>query len=70
MLRIEWDGREPGGLDDHEQEALSSSLGHAEDAVNDALPQGFYCTVDGPVGEAVDLAAVRALEQYAGEDGA
>jgi hypothetical protein len=44
---------------------LISALSHAEDVVNDALPEGFYCKIDGPTGEGVDLGAVARLEAFA-----
>jgi len=64
-LRIE--AEEGTRLDD--PDALSAGIQDAEDVVNDRLPEGFYCKID-ESGEGVDLAAVRALEHYAGEDGA
>jgi hypothetical protein len=45
---------------------LSAGLQDAEDVLNDRLPEGFYCKIDGPTGEGVDLAAVRRLEQMGG----
>ena len=43
-------------------EALEGALQDAQDAVNDALPDGYYCKID-ESGEGVDLEAVRRLEQ-------
>lgn len=76
-LRIE--AEEGTRLTDMWSADLDSGIQDAEDVVNDRLPEGFYCKIDesGDVrltgiqfGEGVDLAAVRALEEYAGEDGA
>jgi hypothetical protein len=58
-LRIETNG---AALDDGEQEDLSAGIQHAEDVINDRLPEGFYCKID-ESGEGVDLAAVRRLEE-------
>ena len=44
---------------------VSGALAHAEDVVNDVLPYGFYCKIDGPTGEGIDLAAVERLERMA-----
>ena len=44
-----------------EQEAFQRGMTHALDAINDALPEGFYCKID-ESGEGVNLAAVSALE--------
>jgi len=73
-LRIE--AEEGTRLSDMWSADLDSGIQDAEDVVNDRLPEGFYCKIDQSApnwldhGEGVDLAAVRALEQYAGEDGA
>ena len=62
-LRIESDTPLP--LFRHELFALQRALSNAEDVVNDALPEGFYCKID-ESGEGVDLAAVERLEQMGG----
>ena len=66
VLRIESDT--PITLTHAEQERLQSSLSHAEDVVNDNLPEGFYCKID-ESGEGVDLGAVRRLEEMADDQG-
>lgn len=62
-LRVQSDTPIP--LRGDELEALQRALSHAEDVVNDALPEGFYCKID-ESGEGVDLAAVERLEQMGG----
>ena len=61
-LRIETP--EDWHLDTAEREDLQAGIQAAEDAVNDRLPDGFYCKID-ESGEGVDLAAVRRLEAIA-----
>jgi hypothetical protein len=56
---------DPGEIVD---EAVMRGLQDAEDVINDRLPEGFYCKIDGPTGEAVDLAAVQRLERWPAED--
>lgn len=53
---------EGGGLQVDEIERLQGALQDAEDVVNDALPDGYYCKVD-ETGAGVDLSAVRRLEE-------
>ena len=38
----------------YDQEALQGAIQHAEDVVNDALPEGYYCKIDGPEIEPTD----------------
>ena len=61
-LRIEHDGDD---LMAEDLDELGGALQDAEDVVNDHLPDGFYCKIDGPTGEGVDLEAVRRLERIA-----
>ncbi len=69
-LRIESTDTEPFfvPLVHRELERLQTALSHAEDIVNDALPEGFYCKID-ESGEGVDLGAVRELEKMADDQG-
>jgi hypothetical protein len=46
-LRVEWDGT-AAPLTEDEQNILDDSTNDAADAVNDALPDGYYCKIDGP----------------------
>jgi hypothetical protein len=64
-LRIEADGLRTM-LTPTELEQMQAGLQDAEDVINDRLPEGFYCKIDGPTGEGVDLAAVQRLEQMGG----
>jgi hypothetical protein len=41
---------------------LSTAIQHAEDTVNDRLPDGYYCKID-QGSEGVDMAAVARLEE-------
>lgn len=65
-LRIESDTPIP--LLRNERERLQNALQHAEDTIDDALPEGFYCKID-ESGEGVDLGAVRRLEEMADDQG-
>ena len=60
-LRIE-ETRDETGMAPYEIERLDEAIQGAQDVVNDALPDGFYCKID-ESGEGVDLAAVRRLEE-------
>ena len=66
MLRIEC--IPPITLTGNELERLQTALSHAEDTIDDALPEGFYCKID-ESGEGVNLAAVRELEKMADDQG-
>lgn len=65
-LRIESDT--PIGLLTNERERLQNALQHAEDVVNDALPEGFSCKI-AESGEGVNLEAVARLEEMADDQG-
>jgi hypothetical protein len=64
-LRIESDTPITLTMSDGEQVRLQRALTHAQDIINDFLPEGFYCKID-ESGEGVDLAAVERLEQMGG----
>ena len=64
-LRIERSDDAPALTEDEIGEVMGATS-DAEDVINDALPEGYYCKID-HAPEGVDIAAVERLEAFARE---